>query len=60
MQHVQRLTQEFAVDDKRDIGLGSTLSAGNDADTRASSRAKQLTSDTWCLFHVLTHDGDSS
>ena len=58
VQHIERLAQEAAVDDKRDVGLRGTLSTGNDADATAAQRAEQLAGDAWGVLHVLAHDGD--
>ena len=57
MQHVQRLAQELAVDDKRDVGLRGTLCAGNDRYAASAQRAEQLAGNARRLLHVLTHDG---
>ena len=57
MEHVERLAQEASVDHKRDVGLRSTLGAGNHADTATSECAEQLSGNTRCVLHVLTHDG---
>ena len=59
MQHVERLAQELAVDNKRDVGLGGTLGTGNNRDAATSESSEQLTGNTWRVFHVFTHDGDS-
>ena len=55
---VEGLAQVFCINDKRDVGLGCALCAGNDTDARTTQRAEQFTRNARRVLHVLTHDGD--
>ena len=60
MDDIKCFAEEVLVDDEGDVRLAGTLCAGNDADTRAAKRAKELAGNAWCMLHVLAHDSDRS
>ena len=56
MDDVESLAQRRLGGDKRDVGLGCTLGAGNDVDTVETESAEEFAGNAWCLLHLLAHD----
>ena len=57
---IERLAQRFFFDHKRDVGLRSTLRAGNHVDAILAHRAEQFAGDARRMLHVLAHDSHRS
>ena len=57
MDHVERLAQVFAGNDKRDVGLECTLCNGDDAHAATAQGTEQLARYARTVAHLLAHDG---
>src|SRR5574344_416357 len=60
MDNIQRFTKRLTLNHKGDICFTGTLSTSNHTDTISAKRAKQLSSNTWSMLHVLTNNSHGS
>ena len=57
MDYIEGLSQRALFDDKRDVGLRSSLGTGNDIDAIETHNSEELAGNTGGRFHLFTHNG---